>query len=99
MLYEVITAYPGHALNRPRSTRPGLSGGCFGVRHGRPSSDSVITSYSIHYTKLYDKDKARLLVGLRTAMGIEAYPALVNTDSGEFLPDALPSMQLVRADQ
>ncbi len=40
------------------------------------------------------KDKARLLVGLLKAMGIEAYPALVNTDSGEFLPDALPSMQL-----
>jgi len=39
------------------------------------------------------KDKARLLVGLLQAMGIEAYPALVNTDSGEFLTEALPSMQ------
>jgi transglutaminase-like putative cysteine protease len=37
------------------------------------------------------KDKARLLVSLLQGMGIEASPALVNTDSGARLTDALPS--------
>ncbi len=37
------------------------------------------------------KDKARLLVSLLREMGIEAYPAMVNTHSGVYLADALPS--------
>ncbi|MEJ2456235.1 MAG: DUF3857 domain-containing protein [Candidatus Thiodiazotropha sp.] len=37
------------------------------------------------------KDKTRLLVSLLRGLGIEAYPALVNTHSGVYLKDALPS--------
>jgi transglutaminase-like putative cysteine protease len=37
------------------------------------------------------KDKSRLLVSLLQGMGVEASPALVNTDSGMLLKDALPS--------
>ncbi|MEJ2691743.1 MAG: DUF3857 domain-containing protein [Candidatus Thiodiazotropha sp.] len=39
------------------------------------------------------KDKARLLVELLRGLGIEAHPALVNTVSGDYLPDALPSLR------
>ncbi len=37
------------------------------------------------------KDKTRLLVSLLRELGIEAFPALVNTHSGVYLTDALPS--------
>jgi len=37
------------------------------------------------------KDKSRLLVSLLQGMGVDASPALVNTDSGMRLKDALPS--------
>ncbi len=37
------------------------------------------------------KDKTRLLVSLLRGLGIEAYPALVNTHSGVYLKDALPT--------
>ncbi len=37
------------------------------------------------------KDKTRLLVSLLGELGIEAYPALVNTNSGVYLTDTLPS--------
>jgi transglutaminase-like putative cysteine protease len=39
------------------------------------------------------KDKTRLLTSLLREMGVEAYPALVNTHSGDYLPNALPSQQ------
>ncbi|MGD8908434.1 MAG: DUF3857 domain-containing protein [Chromatiales bacterium] len=38
------------------------------------------------------KDKTRLLISLLRELGIEAYPALVNSRSGDYLPDALPSL-------
>jgi transglutaminase-like putative cysteine protease len=38
------------------------------------------------------KDKTRLLISLLRELGIEAYPALVNSMSGDYLPDALPSL-------
>lgn len=38
------------------------------------------------------KDKTRLLISLLREMGIEAYPALVNTATGARLKDALPSL-------
>ena len=57
MLYEVITGNqeewltlrinPGIPIN-PEATRI----------HGITDEDVVITSYSIHYTKLYESDKA-----------------------------------------
>ena len=37
------------------------------------------------------KDKTRLLVSLLSELGIEAYPALVNTNSGVYLADTLPT--------
>jgi transglutaminase-like putative cysteine protease len=37
------------------------------------------------------KDKVRLLVSLLRQMGIEAYPALVNTHSGVYLAETLPT--------
>jgi transglutaminase-like putative cysteine protease len=37
------------------------------------------------------KDKARLLISLLRELGIEAHPALVNTHSGVYLTDTLPS--------
>ncbi len=39
------------------------------------------------------KDKTRLLISLLREMGIEAYPALVNTASGDNLPQALPTLR------
>jgi transglutaminase-like putative cysteine protease len=38
------------------------------------------------------KDKTRLLISLLRELRIEAYPALVNSASGDYLPDALPSL-------
>jgi transglutaminase-like putative cysteine protease len=58
-----------------------------GARSHEPNApDAVITQ------RFGDcKDKSRLLVSLLQGMGIEASPALVNTDSGMRLKDALPS--------
>jgi len=58
-----------------------------GVRSHRPNEPDAVIKQRFGDCK----DKSRLLVSLLQGMDIEASPALVNTESGARLEDALPS--------
>lgn len=58
-----------------------------GVRSHEPNTPDAVLKQRFGDCK----DKSRLLVSLLQGMGIEASPALVNTDSGMRLKDVLPS--------
>ena len=52
MLYEVITEYPDLFRSAAHEAESVIKSGCRTLFSGE--QESVITSYSIHYTKLYD---------------------------------------------
>ena len=57
MLYEVITlaGAPYVLYFYPKDDTPGCTIEAKGLRDGWDAIKAVITSYSIHYTKLYEK--------------------------------------------
>ena len=56
MLYEVITYEDTGKLTYSRTTPRDVRASAFLLEQGASLQIIVITSYSIHYTKLYDED-------------------------------------------